>query len=68
MAKTASKSSPQRKFSLQAVNFAILPYSLYGCALKFQAQVRISTIGPVFPDYLSVSYDYDLTRASIKKN
>ena len=26
---------------------------------KFQVQAKISTIRPVFPDYLSVSYDYD---------
>ena len=25
---------------------------------KFQVQVKMSTLWPVFPDYLSVSYDY----------
>ena len=28
-------------------------------SLKFQVQVKISTISPVFSGYLSVSYDYD---------
>ena len=26
----------------------------------FQVQAKISTIWPVFPDYLSVSHDYDV--------
>ena len=28
----------------------------------FQVQGKISTVRPVFPDYLSVSYDYDWTK------
>ena len=29
---------------------------------KFQVQAKISTKWPVFPDYLSASYDYDLRK------
>ena len=28
----------------------------------FQVQAKISTVRPVFPDYLSVSYDYGITK------
>ena len=31
----------------------------------FQAQAKISTVPPVFPDYLSVSYDYGLINGYI---
>ena len=38
----------------------------------FQVQAKISTVRPVFPDYLSISYDYDyielLCRTYEKKN
>ena len=37
--------------------FAVLMYSLYGLSRNFTFE--ISTICPVYPDYLSISYDYD---------
>ena len=37
-------------------------YALYGHPRPFQVQAKISTVRPVLPDYLSVSYDYGLMR------
>ena len=31
----------------------------------FKVQTKISTVRPVFPDYLSVSYDYGISKYSI---
>ena len=47
MAKIASKSSPQRKSSLQATIFSILIYSLYGHPKKFKLKQEYQR--PVFP-------------------
>ena len=49
--RTATKSSPQRKSSLQATRFAVLMYFLY-CHhhLNFQVQVKASTKQRVLPD------------------
>ena len=60
MAKTASKS-----FSLsnhKATIFCCFDVFSIRRSRLFQVQAKISTIRPpVFPDYPSVSYDYDLT-------
>ena len=56
MAKATPKLFPRRKFSLQTVIFTILMHCLYGYHRNFKFR-RISTIRPVFPDYLSVCYD-----------
>ena len=38
--------------------FAVLMYSFGGPPQIFQVQVKILTIQPEFPEYLSISYDY----------
>ena len=55
MAETASK----QKLPF----FTLLMYSLYGCP-RFQVQTKISTIQPVFPEYFSISYEYDKNELS----
>ena len=59
-AKPVSKQSPLRKFSLKAAIFCCFDVRPLKPPQKFQVQAKISTIPPVFPDYLSISYDYGL--------
>lgn len=58
MAETALKSSPERKCSIQV---AILQFHVFAARSRqqFKIQAKISTIRPVFPEYLSFSYDYE---------
>ena len=60
MTKTASKSFSLSNSLQKPPSFAVLMYFLYGYAryFKFQFKQKYQQIGPVFPDYLSVSYDY----------
>ena len=58
MAKTASKSSLLRKFSLEAAIFRRFDVFPVWLPHEFQVQAKISLIRPTLPDYLSVSYDY----------
>ena len=56
---------PQSRFHEEILHwkqpfFCVFMYSLYGHS-KFRSQAKMSTIRPAFPDYLSVSYDYDST-------
>ena len=59
-AKPVSKQSPLRKFSLKAAIFCCSDVCPVKPPQKFQVQAKISTIRPVFPDYLSISYDCGL--------
>ena len=56
MTKTASKSFPQRKCSIQ---LAILAFNELTALSrrKFHIQAKILTIRPLFPEYLSFFYD-----------
>ena len=57
MAKAASKSSPQRKYLLQAGHFRCFYVFPVRPPQKLQVQAKIPTIRPVFADNLSLSYD-----------
>ena len=57
MAKAASKSSPQRKYTMQAAIFFCFDVFPVRSPQKFKVQAKIPTIRPVFPDYLPTSYD-----------
>ena len=58
MAKTASKLFPLSNSSQKLPFSAVLMYSLYGHPRYFKFKRKYQQIRPVFPDYLSVSYDY----------
>ena len=55
---TASKSFPLSNSSQKLPFFAVLVYSLYGHPKYFKFKRKYQQIRPVFPDHLSVSYDY----------
>ena len=56
--KTTSKSFSIRNFSLKAAIFRFFDLFTVRPSQKFQVQAKISTIRSVFPDYLSVSFNY----------
>ena len=62
IAETASNSTSLKKSSLKAANFCCLDVFPVEPSQKFQYQasnsISSSKLGPVFPDYLSVSYGY----------
>ena len=60
MAKTVSKS--WRNSSQKPPFFAVLMYSLFKFKWKYQS------IGPMFPDYLYISYDYVEMKQCIEMN
>ena len=47
-----------RKFSQEVVIFRCFGIFLVRSPQKFQVQAKKSIMQPVFPDYLSISYDY----------
>ena len=55
---TASKSFPLSNPSQKLPFFAVLVYSLYGHPKYFKFKRKYQQIRPMFPDHLSVSYDY----------
>ena len=57
MVKTASKSS-KKKIHTAGSNFRCFDVFSVWLPQKFQVQEKISTIPTMFPDCLSVSYDY----------
>ena len=61
MAKAALKSSSLRKFSLEAAISHCFDVFPVRPLQKFQVQAKLSTIRPVCPDHLSISYDDVLT-------
>ena len=65
MAKTGQKSFSLGNSSQKPLFFAVLMYSLYSHPryLKFNG---LSTTWPVFPDNLSISYDYGNTKHGYK--
>ena len=56
MTKTASKSFPQRKCSIQVAILAFNELTALS-RRKFHIQAKILTIRPLFPEYLSFFYD-----------
>ena len=58
MAKTVSKSFSRSNSSQKLPHFTVLTYSLYGQPRYFKFKQKYKQIQPMFPDYLSVSYDY----------
>ena len=59
MAKTASKSFWLSSSSQKLLFFTVLLYSLYGHPKYSKLKRKYQKIRLEFPDYLSVSYDYD---------